>query len=88
MASLSRRELEEQVDVLREHNDGEEFAAAAERAGVLVSAAETFVVSRTHAPHAARLCLGTPRTRAEVETALARLSQLLEGVPAPARALV
>ena len=31
MASLSRRELEEQVDVLREHNDGEEFAAAVER---------------------------------------------------------
>lgn len=66
----------------------EEFVSAAERAGVLVSAAETFVVSRTHAPHAARLCLGTPPTRAEVETALARLAQLLEGVPAPTRALV
>jgi hypothetical protein len=31
MPGLSRRELEEQVDVLREHHDGEEFAAAVER---------------------------------------------------------
>jgi DNA-binding transcriptional MocR family regulator len=67
---------------------GEELAAAAERAGVLVSAAETFVVSRAHTPHAVRLCLGTPATRAEVETALHRLAQVLEGVPRPSRALV
>ena len=67
---------------------GEEFVAAAEREGVLVSAAETFVVSRAHTPHAARLCLGTPGSRAEVETALSRLARLLEGVPAPSRALV
>ena len=67
---------------------GEEFVVAAERAGVLVSAAETFVVSRAHTPHAARLCLGAPGTRAEVENALARLARLLEGVPAPCRALV
>jgi DNA-binding transcriptional MocR family regulator len=66
----------------------EEFVAAAERAGVLVSGAETFVVSRTHTPHAARLCLGAPAARAEVETALARLAGLLEGVPSPCRALV
>lgn len=67
---------------------GEEFVVAAERAGVLVSAAETFVVSRAHTPHAARLCLGAPEARAQVETALARLARLLEGVPAPCRALV
>lgn len=67
---------------------GEEFVAAAEREGVLVSAAETFLVSRAHTPHAARLCLGTPGSRAEVEAALARLAKLLEGVPAPSRALV
>lgn len=67
---------------------GEEFVAAAERAGVLVSAAETFVVSRTHTPHAARLCLGTPEARGQVEDALRRLAQLLEGVPMPSRALV
>jgi DNA-binding transcriptional MocR family regulator len=67
---------------------GEEFVVAAERSGVLVSAAETFVVSRAHTPHAARLCLGAPRSRAEVELALASLGRLLEGVPAPCRALV
>lgn len=67
---------------------GEEFVVAAERAGVLVSAAETFVVSRAHTPHAARLCLGAPEKRADVESALARLAGLLEGVPAPCRALV
>lgn len=66
----------------------EEFAAAAERAGVLVSAAEVFVVSRAHTPHAVRLCLGTPRARADVELALKRLGRLLEGVPEPCRALV
>jgi DNA-binding transcriptional MocR family regulator len=67
---------------------GEEFVTAAERAGVLVSAAETFVVSRAHTPHAVRLCLGTPDARADVETALNRLARLLEGVPVPCRALV
>ncbi len=67
---------------------GEEFVVAAERAGVLVSGAETFVVSRAHTPHAARLCLGAPDKRADVESALARLAGLLEGVPAPCRALV
>jgi DNA-binding transcriptional MocR family regulator len=67
---------------------GEEFAAAAERAGVLLSPAEVFVVSRAHTPHAVRLCLGTPHARADVETALARLARLVEGVPEPFRALV
>ena len=67
---------------------GEEFAAAAERVGVLVSAAETFVVSRAHTPHAVRLCLGTPAARADVDTALTRLARILEGVPTPIRALV
>lgn len=31
MPGLSRRDLEERVDVLREHNDGADFAAAVER---------------------------------------------------------
>jgi hypothetical protein len=31
MPGLSRRELEERVDVLREHNDGADFASAVER---------------------------------------------------------
>jgi DNA-binding transcriptional MocR family regulator len=66
----------------------EEFAAAAERAGVLLSPAGMFAVSRTHAPHAVRLCLGAPSRRTEVETALSRLARVLEGTPAPTRALV
>jgi len=67
---------------------GEELSVAAEKAGVLVSPAETFAASRAHAPHAVRLCLGTPEARADVETALARLALLLEGLPMPSRALV
>jgi len=67
---------------------GEEFVVAAERAGVLVTGAETFVVSRAHTPHAARLCPGTPENRSELELALERLSEILEGVPAPLRARV
>jgi hypothetical protein len=31
MGEWSRRDIEEQVDVLREHNDGRDFAAAVER---------------------------------------------------------
>jgi DNA-binding transcriptional MocR family regulator len=65
-----------------------EFVAAAERAGVLVTAAETFMAARTQTPHAVRLCLGTPAARSEVETALRRLAQLLVDVPMPSRALV
>jgi len=67
---------------------GEEFVAAAERNGVLVTGAETFVASRAHTPHAARLCLGTPEERVDVEKALARLASILGGVPAPLRVLV
>jgi DNA-binding transcriptional MocR family regulator len=66
----------------------EDFASAAEKAGVLVNAAETFVVSRAHSPHAVRLCLGAPATRGEVETAIRRLAQLLEGIAMPSRARV
>ncbi len=67
---------------------GEEFAAEAERSGVLVSAAETFVVGRADSPHAARLCIGTPLARSEVENGLARLARILSESPAPRRALV
>ena len=66
---------------------GEELVAAAERQGVLISAAETFAVSRAHTPHAVRLC-GTPERRADLDTALQRIAKILEGVPAPCRALV
>jgi DNA-binding transcriptional MocR family regulator len=63
----------------------EEFVGAAERAGVLVTGAEVFAVARTHTPQAVRLCLGAPAARAEVETALARLTAVLASAPAPQR---
>jgi DNA-binding transcriptional MocR family regulator len=67
---------------------GEELVAAAERQGVLVSGAETFVASRAHTPHAARLCIAAPASRDEVAQALERVAHVLRGTPAPCRALV
>lgn len=55
----------------------QEFAAAARRRGVVLTPAETFVVGREPAPHAVRLCLGTPGTRDEVARGLAILADLL-----------
>jgi DNA-binding transcriptional MocR family regulator len=63
----------------------EEFVAAAERAGVLVTGAEVFATTRTHTPQAVRLCLGAPATRTEIETAVARLGEILAGAPGPQR---
>ncbi len=66
----------------------EEFVAEAERRGVRISGAETFAVSRASAPHAVRLCIGTPDERSVVAQALGRIARILEGLPAPSRALV
>jgi DNA-binding transcriptional MocR family regulator len=57
------------------------FAAVARRRGVLVSPAEAFLVGRTAGPHAVRVSLGSPRTRAELETGLSVLREVLEGAP-------
>ena len=54
----------------------QEFAGAALRRGVVVTAAETFVVGRGAAPHAVRLCLGTPGAREEVARGVAILTDL------------
>lgn len=67
---------------------GDELVAAAEREGVRISGAETFLASRAHTPHAARLCIGAPADRAELEVALERVGRVLRGTPAPSRALV
>ena len=61
---------------------GETVAAAARR-GVLVTPAEAFAVERD-APHAVRLCLGPPASRAALESALTRLAALLRQSPTPA----
>jgi len=63
----------------------EEFVAAAERAGVLVTGPEVFAAARTHTPQAVRLCLGAPAARSEVEEALTRLARLYTQPPAPQR---
>ena len=60
---------------------GEEFVAQARRAGVAPTPPEHFVVGRASAPHAVRLALGRPRTRAEVERGLALLAELLDRAP-------
>ncbi len=67
---------------------GDDFVAQARRRGVAVTGAETFVVGRATAPHAVRLCLGTPQTRREVDRGLAVLAELLAGAPSLSPSIV
>ncbi len=67
---------------------GEDFVDQARRRGVGVTAAETFAAGRAAAPHAVRICLGTPRTREEVEQGLAVLAEMLAGPPEAALSIV
>jgi DNA-binding transcriptional MocR family regulator len=67
---------------------GEAFFNAARSRGVVVSPAELFVVGRAGAPHAVRVCLGTPRTVAEVEPGQTLLAELLGSSPTAHSALV
>jgi DNA-binding transcriptional MocR family regulator len=63
------------------------FVAQARARGVVVNASSEFTVGAAQ-PNAVRLCLGTPRTRATLEQALARVGEcLLDRAPA-ARAVV
>jgi DNA-binding transcriptional MocR family regulator len=66
---------------------GEAFADAARTRGVLVTPAEVFAVGRAGAPHAVRVCLGTPPARETLERGLAALAGLLQAAP-PARTAV
>ena len=63
----------------------EDFVAEARARDVLVSSSETFVVGRGAAPHAVRICLGAPETRAELEKGLGVVAELLDGSPSPVR---
>ena len=65
-----------------------EFAAEARRLGVATNPAEDFVVGRAHAPHAVRLCLGTPSAEETVERGLSILAELLSRGPEVGRSLV
>jgi DNA-binding transcriptional MocR family regulator len=62
---------------------GNEFTAQLRRHGVLVTPSEAFVPGREEAPHAVRICLGTPRSRAQLERALAVVRGVLRGTPDP-----
>ncbi len=67
---------------------GEDFVDQARRRGVGVTAAETFAAGRAAAPHAIRICLGTPANRTEVEQGLAVLAEMLAGPPEAALSVV
>ncbi|PYR70566.1 MAG: PLP-dependent aminotransferase family protein [Acidobacteria bacterium] len=64
------------------------FAAEMRSRGVIVNASTAFSVGDEGAPRAIRLCLGTPRTRAGLEQALARIAEALAGRTMAARAVV
>jgi DNA-binding transcriptional MocR family regulator len=64
------------------------FAAEAHQRGVAVTAAEAFCVGRLEPPAAVRLCLGTPRTRADLLRGLRAVRQTLESRPETALAIV
>jgi DNA-binding transcriptional MocR family regulator len=63
------------------------FVAQARSRGVLLNASSEFAVGEQH-PKAVRLCLGTPRTRAGLEQALARVAECLSDRAPAARAVV
>lgn len=60
-----------------------DFTAQLRRRGVLVTPSEAFVPGREEAPHAVRVCLGTPRSRAQLESALAIVKSVLQSTPDP-----
>jgi len=55
----------------------QDFVAEARQGGVGTTSAEAFIVGRAHAPHAVRLCIGTPRDRADVEQGLGVLAEMM-----------
>jgi DNA-binding transcriptional MocR family regulator len=65
-----------------------ETAEEALRRGVAVTPAQAFLVGRIAAPHAVRVCLGTPADRDELERALRVLAGILEETPQAGVAVV
>lgn len=60
-----------------------ELVARCRARGVAISPPDAFAVQRSHAPHAVRLCIGTPRTRDDLREALAIVAEVLRAGPAP-----
>ena len=59
----------------------EDFVARARAAQVVLSAPSSFVVGRAPAPHAVRVCVGTPPDRETLRAGLTTLAELLAGAP-------
>ena len=60
-----------------------EFCAQLRRRGVAVTPAEAFVPGREEPPHAVRVCVGAPRSRAQLEKGLGIIRSVLQETPDP-----
>ena len=61
-----------------------DFVAQARTRGVIVTPSEAFVAGRlTSAPHAVRVCLGSPHSRHQLEKGLEILADILQDSPEP-----
>lgn len=60
-----------------------EFSAQLRRRGVAVTPAEAFVPGREEPPHAVRVCVGAPRSRAQLEKGLGIIRSVLQETPDP-----
>lgn len=60
-----------------------EFSAQLQRRGVAVTPAEAFVPGREEPPHAVRVCVGAPRSRAQLEKGLGIIRSVLQETPDP-----
>ena len=65
-----------------------EFTMQLRRKGVAVTPSEAFVPGRVEAPHAVRVCLGAPRSRAHLESGLAVVGEVLRGTPDPSLSIL
>jgi len=65
-----------------------EFAAQLRRRGVIVTPAEAFVPGREEPPHAVRVCIGAPRSRAQLEKGLGIIKGVLQETPDPCLSIV
>lgn len=65
-----------------------DFVRQAAERGALVTAADVFAVDRDNVPHAVRICLGPPRSRAALERGLAALAGTLEAGPQPVEVVI
>jgi DNA-binding transcriptional MocR family regulator len=59
----------------------DEFVEKLAQSAVMTSYTHSFVVGRSAAPHAIRLCLGAPSNRSELASALATVASLLRSAP-------